>query len=241
MSIQRSSDVVEQHSARALSFAFGGILALALGGLLLYYQSMFGALAWILVAGGVVALLYAGYCGMQIRKVSTFRIPCPYCSATNALLEQPTGDFSCVSCHRMIPYRSGHVLPVFQVRCGFCNHLNYYNETSVGLICESCDREIPIANAEGQGSKKFFQAYTQRDDDALYELTLISYGHKTEEVINTLQHMLALNRNQVKQMLEELPVILLTGIPRKKAEMLKAQLALHDAAAEFHALGGPEV
>ena len=68
---------------------------------------------------------------------------------------------------------------------------------------------------------------------------LISYGHKTEEVINTLQHMLALNRNQVKAMLEDLPVTLLTGIPRKKAEMLKAQLATHDAAADFRPVGGP--
>jgi hypothetical protein len=45
--------------------------------------------------------------------------------------------------------------------------------------------------------------------------------------------MLALNRNQVKQMLEELPVTLLTGIPRRKAEMLKAQLTIHDGIAEM--------
>jgi hypothetical protein len=42
-----------------------------------------------------------------------------------------------------------------------------------------------------------------------------------------------LNRNQVKQMLDELPVTVLTGITRKKAEMLKAQLTMHDAGVEF--------
>jgi hypothetical protein len=36
--------------------------------------------------------------------------------------------------------------------------------------------------------------------------------------------MLALNRNQVKQLLGDLPAVLLTGITRKKAELLEAQL-----------------
>jgi hypothetical protein len=35
-------------------------------------------------------------------------------------------------------------------------------------------------------------------------------------------------------MLTELPVTVLTGITRKKAEMLKAQLSLYDGEAEFH-------
>jgi 4'-phosphopantetheinyl transferase EntD len=45
-----------------------------------------------------------------------------------------------------------------------------------------------------------------------------------------------LNRNQVKQMLDELPVTLLTGIPRMKAEFLQAQLTANDAVAEFRQL-----
>lgn len=240
MSTQRSSDVVEIHSERALSAGLAGLVAIALGALFIYYKGMLLYLGWLLAVGGAAAVVYAIYCAMQVRKVTFVKIACPYCSASNSLTEHPEKDFSCVSCHRMIPVRNGHVLPVQQVRCGFCGHLNYYNETSVGLICESCDREIPIAVAEGTDtSKKFFQAYTHKDDDQVYELVLISYGHKTEEVINTLQHMLALNRNQVKAMLEDLPVTLLTGIPRKKAEMLKAQLATHDAAADFRPVGGP--
>ena len=67
----------------------------------------------------------------------------------------------------------------------------------------------------------------------MYEFILVAHGHKTEDLIESLQRMLALNRNQVKQMLQELPVTLLTGITRQKAEMLQAQLALHEAATEF--------
>ncbi len=53
-------------------------------------------------------------------------------------------------------------------------------------------------------------------------------------MIQALQHMLALNRNQVKNMLNELPVTVLTGITRKKAEMLKAQLSIYEGEVEFH-------
>jgi hypothetical protein len=83
-------------------------------------------------------------------------------------------------------------------------------------------------------------AFAVVDDDNLYELILIAHGHKTEELINALQHMLALNRNQVKQMLTELPVTLLTGIPRRKAEMLTAQLSIHEGLAEMRPLPNAE-
>ncbi|HRF60028.1 MAG TPA: hypothetical protein PLH94_08960 [Fimbriimonadaceae bacterium] len=236
MPVQRSTDVVEGHSERALTFGLGGLVAAAFGALLIYYQGMLVGLGWVLVLGGVAGIGYGIFCAMQVRNVTTVKVTCPYCSGINAMTEMPEKDVSCVSCHRMIPIREGRVLPVSQVRCGFCGHLNFYNETSVGLICESCDREIPIATAEGTESKKFFRAYTQQDDERPYELVLVAHGPKTEEVINTLQHMLALNRNQVKDMLNDLPVTLLTGIPKKKAEMLAAQLSVHDALAEYKPL-----
>jgi hypothetical protein len=152
------------------------------------------------------------------------------------LTETPTADFTCIDCHRLIPIRDGKALSVQSVRCGFCNELNYYSEKTDFLLCESCNHEIPIAHEEGYVPKKHSTAYAVQDDDRLYELVLIAHGHKTEELVNCLQHMLALNRNQVKQMLTELPVTLLTGIPKKKAELLKAQLTSHEAAADMKPL-----
>jgi ribosomal protein L7/L12 len=122
-----------------------------------------------------------------------------------------------------------------QVRCGSCNALNFYSEKSEVLLCEECNREISISLDDDRAPKRI--AYARRDDDKLYELVLLSNGgHKTEELISALQHMLALNRNQVKQMLDELPVTLLSGIPRMKAEMLQTQLTANDAVAEFKAI-----
>jgi len=232
----RSSDIIEGHSEKALSYGICGLIAIGLGALMIYYKGMLLYLGMLLVAGGAAAVIYAIYCAMQVRKVPTVTLACPYCSAKNTLTSQPESDFSCTSCHRLIPVENSRILPVYQVRCGFCNHLNYYSPKSVGLICEECDREIPIAN-EGRTGEKFFAQYTQHDDDKTYELVLVSQGHKNEELIQCLQHMLALNRNQVKDMLNSLPVTLLTGIPRRKAEMLTAQLAIHEGKAEYRALG----
>jgi hypothetical protein len=236
---QRSSDIIETHSEHALAYSLGGLVSLALGFLLWRYQGegWFVGLALVLMAGGVGAIIYGIYCATQIRKVQSNNVLCPYCKYTNKLTEPPMHDISCRSCNRMIPIEEGRILRVMQVRCGYCNELNYYSEKNVVLICENCDHEIPIAQGDGTMPTKTVSTFAAKDDDALYELVLVTHsGHKTEDLIGALQHMLALNRNQVKDMLTDLPVTLLTGIPRRKAEMLKAQLSMHEAAAEFRPL-----
>jgi hypothetical protein len=225
-SVQRSSDIVEIHSERAISFGFGGIAALALGLLLYVFRGdgwLIGLVA-VLLLGGAAAVGYAIYCALQVRKVHSFDIECSYCKKNNSLTEAPTADFSCVHCHRMIPVSDGKALPVKEVRCGYCNELNYYSSKTNVLLCESCNHEIPIAKDDGSVAHSRFAV---QDDNRAYELVLIAHGPETQDLVQALQQVLALNRNQVKDMLNELPVTLLTGITKKKAEMLQAQISMH--------------
>lgn len=233
MKPQRSSDVVETFSSRAIGIGILGIVLIGIGFIGARYPGMWTPLGWTLIVMGVGCIGFAVFSALQVKKVPGERLKCPYCQATNILTEPPTEDFSCHACHRMIPVLDGQILQVFQVRCGYCNHLNFYNEKSVGLICENCDRIIPIANDSDELPTKAFHTFSHHDDDSMYELRLVEAGSKREELISCLQQMLALNRNQVKDMLEELPVNLMQGIPKMKAEMLKAQLEVHDARAEF--------
>lgn len=232
---ERSSDVVEQFGMRALVAGVGGIIALLIAIVLFIFKgdgALIG-LAGVLALAGVAGIGYAIYEMTQIKKVASVVVECPYCKFKNRLTEQPHNDVSCSGCYRMIPVSAdGQILWVNQVRCGFCNHLNYYSAKTEVLLCEECNREVPISVEDGHTPKHI--AFARKDDDNLYELVLLSNGgRKTEELIGALQHMLALNRNQVKQMLDELPVTLLTGIPRMKAEFLQAQLTANDAVAEF--------
>jgi hypothetical protein len=234
-SVQRSSDIVEGHSERALTFGIMGIAALALGLLLYVFRGggMLMGLVWILLLGGAGALIFAIYCVLQVRKVQSYTVECSYCHKKNNLVEEPQADFSCVHCHRMIPVQGGKALPVFEVRCGYCNDLNYYSSKTHVLLCESCNHEIPIAKDDGTIAHSRFAV---QDDTRLYELILIAHGPETQDLVQALQHVLALNRNQVKDMLTSLPVTLLTGIPKKKAEMLQAQLNMHGASTDARPL-----
>jgi len=235
----RKSDIIEKIGEQAIVWGLGGVLAGALGWGLFQYRGNDGGqyivgLAWTLMIGGLGMFLFSMYCATQVRKVTGYGVKCPYCSAKNVLVEPPNEDFLCASCNRQIPVAEGQVLPVFEVRCGYCNELNFYNAKTEVLICEHCDHEVPITTEDGKAPKHVPKGYAITEDERLYELVLIAQGHKTEELIDTLQHMLALNRGQVKQLLNELPATLLTGITRKKAEMLQAQLTIHDGVAEFH-------
>jgi len=239
-SIQRTSDLIELIAERAITFALGGLAGLAVAGVLIYYRGetgMFVPLATVLIIISLPVTFLAIYEATKIRKVKAHEVLCPFCNFDNQLVETPDNDINCRNCNRMIPITDGKILPVDQVRCGFCNALNYFSEKTDVLLCEECNHEIPIAGDEGRPTKSMPSFYAVQDDDALYELVLVAHGHKTEELINVLQHMLALNRSHVKQILGELPAVLLTGINRKKAEMLKAQLSICDGLAEFHAVG----
>lgn len=232
---ERSSDVVEQFGMRALVAGILGVIALVVAIVLFMFRGDGALMGLIVVLGiaGIGGIGYAIYEMTQIKKVASVVVECPYCKFKNRLTDQPHNDFACGSCYRMIPVaESGAILGVSQVRCGFCNHLNYYSAKTEVLLCEECNREVPISVDDGHTPRHI--AFARKDDDALYELVLLSNGgHKTEELIGALQHMLALNRNQVKQLLNELPVTLLTGIPRMKAEFLQAQLTANDAVSEF--------
>lgn len=236
--VQRSTDLIELIAERAFFCVFGGAFMMFIAFILLKFQGdgWLVPLGWLLAIAGAALLIVALYSIFQAKKVTSFDVVCPFCDGKNPLLESPVEDFSCVSCNRMIPIQDGKVMEVMQVQCGFCKALNWYCDKTEILICESCDHEIPITQDDDRPTKTLPKGFALVEDDALYELVLTEAGVKTEEVISTLQQMLALNRNQVKDILDQLPSTLLTGINRRKAEMLQAQLAIHGATATIQAL-----
>ncbi len=235
----RSTDLIEMFAERAIYFLFGGVVCLIVWFILWHWRGSgsYDALSHIFLLFGVILVVSSLWGMMQIRTVKFHHVKCPFCNTVNDLTDAPTEDFHCVKCSRMIPIENGEVMSVSQVQCGYCQTLNYYSAKTEILICEECDHEIPISqDEEGRPTKSIPKAFKITDDDALYSLVLTEPGKNSEEMIATLQQMLALNRNQVKDILEGLPATLLTGINRRKAEMLQAQLSIHGATAEISAM-----
>lgn len=237
--IQRSSDVIEVHSERAIFYLVGGIVAGAGALLLLKYQGQgsLNGLAVILAIAAVALTGFGGYLIFRAGKVNRISIKCPFCFELNDLVEPPQNDdIACVACNRMIPIKDGDVLAVSQVKCGFCQGLNYYSDKTELLLCEHCNHEIPLHQEDGAPKKQLPKGFAVVDDNQSYELVLVDAGAKSEDLVSALQKMLALNRNQVKDILDQCPVTLLQGIPKMKCEMLSAQVAAHGAKAESRVL-----
>lgn len=234
-SVERSSDIVEERSETAFVWGGGALGLFVLGALFFFYGGeTLRYLSYVLILLGLGCIGYAIYSALLIRKVQSFGYECPYCKAKNRLAAEPEADFTCIECHRMIPVQDRKVLPVHRVVCGYCHEASYYSDKTLVLLCEHCNHEIPITRGDGSVAHSRFAV---QEDTRTYELTLTAFQHGSEELISCLQRMLALNRNQVKDMLTSLPCVLLTGIPKKKAEMLAAQLAANGAAADYKPIG----
>lgn len=242
MRIQRYSDVVESISEKAIYFVFGGIMLGAFGGLLLRYRGdgYLVPFAWLCMITATVLFCVGVYVLTRVTKVESYTIDCPICYETNQLTSKPENDdITCIACNHRIPIMNGAVLPVSQVQCGFCKSLNYYSEKTDLLICESCNREIPIFQEDGKPTKQLPKGYAIVDDNSLYELVLVEGSKTNEDLVKTLQSMLALNRNQVRDILDDLPQSLLQGINHTKSEMLSAQISIHGGKCESRVMQNP--
>src|SRR5258708_4491372 len=119
----RRSDVLEIIAERSLVFGLSGLVAVAVAGVLYKFRGdgILLGLIWVLALAGAAAVFMSIYSAFQVRKVTDYAVDCPYCSKRNHLTLKPTEDFTCAYCQRLVPVVDGEILPVFQVRCGFCN------------------------------------------------------------------------------------------------------------------------
>jgi ribosomal protein L7/L12/ribosomal protein L37AE/L43A len=233
MEDSRLTNVREQYAERALYF-FLGAAALGVASTLMFiYGRGIVMVAELLLLLALVALGFSVFFITKIKKIPSSSITCPFCGNVNAFLRPPTDDFNCEGCHRMVPIQDGKVMEVMQVRCGYCNALNFYSLKTEVLICENCDREIPIANEDGVPSKSIPRSFLRVDDDSLYELVLTDPGRSKEQAILEIQRLLALNRNIVREMVENPPQVLLTKIAKQKAEMVQKELFAHGIRSEY--------
>jgi len=79
-----------------------------------------------------------------------------------------------------------------------------------------------------------------QDDPTPYELVLLGVERlKEEQAIAHLESLLTLTRPDVKKLLESTPIVILTNLPRRKAEMLVKDLQPHGIKVEMRAIQDP--
>ena len=215
----------------ARAFGTGGLALVALfaGGVMFAYRGDSGLpLAIVFLTIGILLLGYALFCVFRSRQVGAYKLQCPMCNAVNSFEAAPNEDVICRDCHRRIPIEGGKILPLQQISCGDCNESNWYSDRTKNLLCESCGREIAIARPDGNSSPM----YAVNDDARPYDLVLIAYEPGHDDLAAALQELLGCNRAQIRSILTDLPSVLLSGVPRQKAEIVRGELMRYGAALE---------
>lgn len=231
---QRSSDLVETYMARAFGAGGLAVVVLGAGAVMFVFRGDSGLpLAIVLLAIGFCLLAYAVFCAVASRRVGSFKLECPMCRASNGFEAMPMDDVVCRGCHRKIPIENGKLLPLKQISCGACHESNWYSDHTKILLCEACGREIAINRADGGAMGA---TYAVQDDARPYELVLIAYEPGHDDLADALQELLGVNRAQIRTLLTELPSVVLSNVPRQKAEMLKKRLSQYGAALEARPL-----
>jgi ribosomal protein S27AE len=248
----RRSDVVEVKWQGAFTWGFFGLLSFLIALFFLNYGEgwfKFGnyqgldltAACWPFFVMTPVLLITAVHKAFQGTRVASYTATCPYCGHDTEFIEEPKDDFTCGECHRRVPVQDGKVLDITGIRCGFCGALNFMSDKTQVLICEECDREIPLLDAKTGEMRHAAKGFARADDESQYELVLVGIPKDKaaqDSLISTLQHMLAMTRNQVKEMFDSMPAVLLKGINRRKAEMLRAQIEAADGTADLRPTAG---
>lgn len=217
----KRSEILEREYSQSLIYGLAGVGALILAFLLLRYSEMFSFLGYLFLLAWLGLWGYAGWRLYQLRSVPQYPLTCPYCKQETIFAEPPSSDFSCDHCLRRVPVEKGQVLEVFSVRCPHCGSTQQLSARAAVALCEECNHEIVLARAE----RVHLHHFAATDDETTpCELVLLSAGRDPEPLIQQLESLLAINRPSAKRILEQLPMVLLSGIPKRKAEILRLHL-----------------
>ncbi|MER3558963.1 MAG: hypothetical protein C4336_05575 [Armatimonadota bacterium] len=231
----KRSEAVEKEYTQAVIYGVVGVVALLLALLFWRYGGMFTHLAWIFGLAWLGSWGYAGWALNKTRQVPSYPVICPFCAKENLFVAPPVSDFTCDHCHRRVPVENGQVLEVLAVRCPHCGSTEQVSVKATTVICEQCQRPFTPTGKRTQVSMPLPQ-----DDPTPYELVLLGVERlKEEQAITHLESLLTLTRPDVKKLLESVPIVMLTNLPRRKAEMMVKDLQQWGIKVEMRAIEDP--
>ncbi|GBC92792.1 hypothetical protein HRbin15_01269 [bacterium HR15] len=232
----KRSDAVEKEYTQAVIYGIVGLVALLLTWLFWRYGGMFHSFSWGFGLIWLGAWAYAGWSLYKTRDIPAYPVSCPYCQKENVFTAPLQSDFTCDHCLRRVPVENGRVLEVIAVRCPHCGATEQVSSKATVAICEHCQREFSVV---GVGRTQPSMPLPQ-DDPTPYELVLLGVDRlKEEQAIAHLESFLTLTRPDVKKLLQSVPVVILTNLPRRKAEMLVKDLQQWGIHTEMRAIEDP--
>ncbi len=229
----KRSEAIEREYTQAVISGIVGVVMLLLTLLFWRYGGMFTHLSWIFGIIWLGTWGYAGWCYYKTRQVPAVPVTCPFCQKEVLFTAPPQEDFTCDHCGKRVPIENGRVLEVIAVRCPYCRSTEQVSARAKVVICEQCQREFPVTGTPRTqvsmpvpgGTTAPAPTPLPQDDPTPYELVLLGVERaKEEQAISHLESFLTFTRPDVKKLLESVPIVILTNLPRRKAEMLVKDL-----------------
>jgi len=232
----KRSEAIEREYTQAVIYGIVGLVALALTFLFWRYGGMFYSFSWGFGLVWLGSWGYAAWSFYKTTRVPAYPVECPFCHKENILTGPPQSDFACEHCGRRVPIENGRVLEVIAVKCPHCGSMEQVSVKATTAICEQCQREFPI-RATGRVPADM---PLPQDDPTPYELVLLGIDRRHEEqALQALARFLDLTRTDAKKLLESVPIVLLTNLPRRKAEGYVRELSEQGVQVEARRIEDP--
>lgn len=250
------SEVREQETANTLKWVGVGVVIMLVAAFMIYFLGLFlkdnasllrvmrlgmgvGIAIGAIVVGGAAARL------SKVRNMASFLYPCPYCDASNQLVEEPTANFECETCHQTVRFdESGVPVPVRIIGCSNCGTDNRVSIKSSRFICSKCNATIQVQAEQpvyGMGNvasaaapaasapPRPAPALLNQTDPSHVDVVVQSFDPAREgQLAVMLQNMMGIEVAEARRLLGTIgartPLIIGVDMPVQEADQLSAQL-----------------
>ncbi len=249
------SEVREQETANTLKWVGVGVAIMLVAAFMIYFLGLFlkdnhsllrvmrlgmgvGIAIGAVVVGGAAARL------SKVRSMESFAYPCPYCDAINQLVEEPTANFECETCHQTVRFdENGVPVPVRVIGCSNCGTDNRVSIKSNRFICSKCNATIQVqaeqpvygmgnvASAAPTASAPPRPAPTllNQSGPSNVDVVVQSFDPAREgQLAAMLQNMMGIETAEARRLLGTIgartPLIIGVDMPAQEADQLSAQL-----------------
>ena len=258
------TEVREQETATTLKWVGVGVAIMLVAAFMIYFLGLFlkdnQSLLKIMrlgmgigIAIGAIVIGAAAARLSRVRNMASFTYPCPYCDAANQLVEEPTADFECETCHQTVRFDDkGVMIPVRVIGCSNCGTDNRVSIKSSRFICSKCNATVQVqaeqpvygmgataatpAAAPPRPALLLNQPNGQSNMDVMIQSFDATRGAKLAE---RLQSILGVEVDEARRLLGTIgpraPLIIGVDMPAQEADQLSAQLTQSGAQVHMRA------
>jgi ribosomal protein L7/L12 len=220
----KRSELLEEAYDQGLTLTIRGVVLLVVSAILLWFFKLIDlfqltVLAGLGIAGGVVVIGNGVMKMVRARQAHTVTLNCPYCGKPMEFLKEPTDDYVCDHCDRVVYYENGKPAPVRDVKCAVCGTEYRVSTKAQSFTCERCNRTLRLT-----GDK--VEVMGEASDDVMrnYDVLITEVGRNGTEVAMALQSILVCNLPEARRQLQTLPLTVLRNVSERKADAMRRKL-----------------